>query len=68
MQPDKNHSGDLRSRFPRPAEAIPATHVAALRRRAYGQGLLVIDTRSQAFKAQGFALPLLAWYSRQMGE
>lgn len=60
-------SGDLRSRFPTGPVAVPPVEMEALRRRAYGQGLIVIDTRSQAFKAQGFAMPLLDWYSREMG-
>lgn len=60
-------SGDLRSRFPRASEAPPPADIGALRRRAYGQGLCVVDTRSDSLRAQPWALAFLDWYSRQMG-
>lgn len=60
-------SGDLRSRFPKGADAPPVADITVLRRRAYGQGLCVVDTRSDSLRAQPWAMDFLSWYSRQMG-
>lgn len=59
-------SGDLRSRFPKGAEPAPPAEIAALRQRAYRQGLCVVDTRSDSLRAQPWAVSFLDWYSRQM--
>lgn len=60
-------SSDLRSRFPASASARQPVDIAPLRRKAFREGLIVIDTRSQEFRAQPWAVAILAWYTSMMG-